>query len=210
MKPLFFSPSPRDVPQYREAIDKLKIDKLLIKYHKAKEAYPLARQWFLERDYTHLIICPDDLIVTEYDIYRLLEDTKYYGVVSGWCINTILDNWEELQDSGLSTSLPKDPPHQSKYEDYNFIPANKIEQDKIIEVKFAGFVLQCTPREIVEKIPFRTSEGCCADACFALDLNKAGIPQYVDTRVKTLHLKIPFSQIQVGKKEKEIRFEPAI
>ena len=211
MRPLLFIPSPRDVPEVKEAISKLKIDKLWVKYYTAEEAYKTARDWFLSRDYTHLLINPDDLIVTPENLDNLLMSATD-RVISGWCINTILDNWKELDQTNISYTMCYDPPSGSTYDSYNFIPVKHIntllsDGKSIIKVKFAGFALTSIPRKIVEEIPFRTSEGCCIDSTFALDLYQKEIDQFVHLRVRTLHMKIPFDEIKTGRLEKQIIFE---
>src|ERR1041385_1129645 len=61
---------------------------------------------------------------------------------------------------------------------------------EIIEVKHQGTALTLFTRKVIEEVPFRSSNGCCIDACLSLDLAKKGIKQYVDLRVRCLHLKI--------------------
>jgi hypothetical protein len=74
-------------------------------------------------------------------------------------------------------------------------------------VKYAGFPPTFIFRKIVEKIPFRTSYGCCTDSCFSLDLDKHKIKQYCDLRVRTRHFDDTYDKIKVGKEVPEIRLE---
>ena len=81
-------------------------------------------------------------------------------------------------------------------EDYHFATILALEVMKeanpnnpIIPVLHQGTMCSFIKREIVEKIPFRTDLGCCVDAMLSHDLYNAGIKQYVDLRVKMLHLK---------------------
>ena len=84
MKPLIFIPSPRNLPKFNECISKVKkYDKLWVKYWEQTQAYMIARDWFLNEDYTHLVIFPDDMIGYEAQIDTLLEHDL--DVVSGWC-----------------------------------------------------------------------------------------------------------------------------
>jgi hypothetical protein len=213
LKPLLFLPSPRDIPEVKESVDKLKIDKLWVKYYPQEEAYQTARNFFLYNyEYTHLVIHPDDLIATQDNLEWILLTTGDDRVMSGWCINTIKDNWQELNDTNISYNLPHDPPAEGVYEDFNFIPVKDIETllsqgTAIIKVKFAGFALCCIPRTIVEQIPFRGDDDCCMDSTFSLDLEAQLMEQFVNMRVRTQHLKIPFNELQTGKKEKQIIYE---
>jgi len=214
MKPLLFIPSPRDIPEVKESISKLKIDKLWIKYHKQEEAYKMARDIFLSEqmnDYTHFIIHPDDMLSTQRDLeYLLLSSSD--SVMSGWCINTIQDNWQELNHTNMSYTITWDTPRRKTYESYNFIPVKdviKLLQDgrAVIKVKFAGFALQLIPRDIIEQIPFSADHDCCVDTCFSLDCDVQGVDQFINLRVRTKHLKRKVDEIQTGKKEPKIIFE---
>jgi len=132
--------------------------------------------------------------------------------MSGWCINTILPNWQELNQSSLSKTLPFNPPNAATYDTYKFMKVKNIENllskgIAIIKVKFSGFALCCIPRIVVEKVPFRGDYDCCMDATFALDLADEGIEQFANLRVRTQHLRREPSELQVGKKEKKIIFE---
>ena len=206
MKPLLFLPSPRDIPQVIESVSKLKIDKLWVKYHPQQEAYDVGRQLFLDTDYTHLIIHPDDLLVKQKDINNLVRDCTRLPeiVVSGYCNCTAgATDWE---DSNISAILPPDPPYLGTYDGFQFTKLADLKKikDIMIEIKFSGFALTAIPRKIVEGIPFRTSGGCCVDSCFSLDLAERGIKQYLDTRVFTTHMRTKFDILQVGKKEKQV------
>ena len=211
IKPLLFIPSPRDIPEVKESISKLKIDKLWVKYCKQEYAYKRARHWFLKSEYTHLIIHPDDMLATQRDLeYLLLSSSD--SVMSGWCINTIQDNWQDLKDTNMSYTITWDTPRRKTYESYNFIPVRDIikllhEGRSIIKVKFAGFALQCIPRRIIEQIPFSADHDCCVDTCFSLDCDAQGVDQFINLRVRTKHLKRKVDEIQTGKKEPKIIFE---
>ena len=129
--------------------------------------------------------------------------------MSGWCINTIKDNWQELQHSNISKTPPHNPPAEGVYDDFNFLTVKQINRflnkgQAIIQVKFAGFALCCIPRVVLEQVPFRGDNDCCMDSTLALDLEGQRIEQFVNLRVRTTHLKIPFKELQTGKKEKEI------
>ncbi len=212
MKPLLFIPSPRDIEIVKESVDKLKIDKLWLKYYPQEEAYVTARDWFLRHyEYTHLIIHPDDLLATQTALEFLLlsADDK---VISGWCINTIKENWEQINDTSISYTLCWDPPRSATYESFNFIPAQHIntllsDGKAIIKVKFSGFALCCIPRNILEQVMFRGDQDCCMDATFAIDLHYYGIDQYCNLKTRTKHLRRSKEEIQVDKKPKRIIFE---
>lgn len=189
------------------------VDQLWIKYYPQREAYSIARDWFLQhKTYSHFLLLTDDVIVLQKDIDQLIENAGY-EVISGWFNQNLTDHAE---DTNFSFSLPPDPPFKATYEGYKFEPIASVKPRRqgsiIIPVLHQGTALTLLSREIIEQVPFRHSEGCCIDSCLSLDLATKGIKQYVDLRVRTLHLKISDemqSRIsEVGKHEPTIEYSP--
>lgn len=215
MKPLIFIPSVRDLPEVKEAVDKLSYDVLWVKYMNQDDAYRIGREYFLKHfkeDYTHLIINPDDLIVTEEQIEHLLTINREQ-VISGWCVHGKTKDPRVGLDTNIARNFYKGEPHKGNYWDYDWITVEQANYlvntgDEVRVVGFSGFAPTIIPRDVVEKIPFRTSEGCCVDSCFAQDLDKLGLKQYVDFRVKTIELKASDLDIygHLGKKEPKVIF----
>lgn len=220
---LVFIPSPRDIPEFNDAVSKIKYDKLWIKYYPQEEAYNRARDWFLDhKQFSHLCILPDDLLMTQEDFDILFKDAQQYDVISGWCRNTIKQtSWyvgppetEETAASNVSFILPPDPPMLGDYNGYQFITLNDIgimtDNVDIVKIKFAGFPPTVISRKVVEQIPFRTSAGCCSDSCFCLDIAEKGIDHYCDLRVRTTHMNASEpTNLLVDKKPRNILFEPS-
>jgi hypothetical protein len=79
----------------------------------------------------------------------------------------------------------------------------------IIPILHQGFALSRLSRRLIEQVPFRTDAGCCVDSCLSLDLMnfRIGITQYVDIRIRMKHLKIPRSELLVGKERAVMLFE---
>jgi hypothetical protein len=214
-RPLLLIPSPRSIETFYDAVDKLKnIDKLWMKYFPQNEAYDLGRNWFLNHpEYESLIILPDDLLVTQKSIDQLIEDSEFYNIISGYCNNTAGDTTNVDSDIAIGT-LPPDPPLRGRYHEFRWntlITLDHISKvgPEIIPVLHQGFALTLIKREIVQRIPFRTSAGCCVDSCLSLDLDRHNIPQFVDLRVKSEHIKTNPDILLVGKQEREMIFEPA-
>lgn len=206
--PVIFIPSPRDIPEFIAATAIIRAPKLWIKYHPQADAYEGAREWFLgQPDFTHLVILPDDLIITQenFDDMKEILNNGNVDVLSGWCQNTIR---EDDSDTCISYKLPPDPPRAGKYEDYGFISMKDVEKTYgFIKILHSGFALTFISRKIVEKIPFRTDYGCCVDSCFSLDLHANQISQFCYLNVKTTHVKTSPDILQVGKKEKSVYLE---
>lgn len=216
MKPLLVIFNPRSIPEFYKAIEKINgISKLWIKYFPQDEAYIKAREFFLQSDYTHFMILPDDLIVTQEDVDAIVNSDESYDSISGWCNNNGRDDTNI--DTNISAFLPPDPPRAATYEGYRWFKIAYIESllskvkdsDVIIPVLHQGFALSRLSRRLVEQVPFRTDAGCCVDSCLSLDLMKfrVGFTQYVDIGIRMKHLKIPRSELLVGKEKAKILLE---
>jgi hypothetical protein len=89
-RPLILITQGRDLPLFLESVENelADYDKLWMKYFSSEDAYIKGRKEFLEnKEYTHLIILSDDLIVTKKDIETLTKDIVEvgYSIISGWC-----------------------------------------------------------------------------------------------------------------------------
>jgi hypothetical protein len=113
--------------------------------------------------------------------------------------------------------MPPAPPRLATYEGYRWFKITEFESllskskntNAIIPVLHQGFALSRLSRRLIEQVPFRTDAGCCVDSCLSLDLMKfrVGFTQYVDIRIRMKHLKIPRSELLVGKEKPEMLFE---
>jgi len=195
VKPLLVILQFRKIPPVIEALKDLKIDKLWVKWYgqlTIPDAYSVARGEFLKRtDYTHFMLVTDDVIVWQKDIDRLIQDAYLFPgaeVISGWFNNDLTDH---ADDTNFSFYLPHDPPCNGSYEAYRFQKIRHFSAKvPMIEVAHQGTALTLLTRRIIEEVPFRSSNGCCNDACLSLDLAAKGIKQFVDLRIRLLHLKI--------------------
>jgi hypothetical protein len=205
----------RNIPQFLDAVSNLKIDKLWMNYYPQHLAYPLARHEFLKREYTHMVILADDLIVKQRDIDILTNECDKYDIISGWCNLWHIGPYKDL--SNISFKLPPDPPAGGSTEAYRFIPSAYMEILKeanpykpVIPVAHQGTALTFIKREIVEKIDLQTDLGCCPDSMLSLNLAKMGITQHIDLRVRMLHLKeFDNPDTLVDKEPSGIKFEAA-
>lgn len=231
MKPLIAIPSPRDYDQVKAAIDLLPADKLWIKYYKPEiDAYDAMREQFLNSDYTHLVIIPDDLVVSLETYIEFVKDIKQFpwDVVSGYC------NLDRTYNSGYTNICPvlvqdkregrtytwftldSFKEEAAKYREENWEKHYKL-PEYMIDVPFAGFPLFSIPRQIVEEIRFRNDmgdghdpNGCCIDVTFCWDAIKEGYRILCDTRLKTIHLKVNDWNVEhfhAGVKPRELRYD---
>ncbi len=189
IKPLLFMPSPRDIPAVKKLWHEIPYDKFIVKYKQEKQAYALGKEFFLKNtDYTHLIICPDDLEVTPEAVEQLISDVKQFGyeTISGYCnLDEVSKDTYAIQPMGRDFS--KDKPHTTKESWYS---KDNLPEDDIIQVGHTGFACQLISRKLFEKLSWIGSSSMGAgnfDWQFSKNCFDLSIPIMVDTRVKLWH-----------------------
>jgi hypothetical protein len=208
VKPLIAIPSPRDINSVYEAVCSVDfIDRLWVKYTRPEyKTYEYIQEFFLSRkQYTHLIIWPDDLVATRDHVWQLLYDILEYDfeVIGGIC--QIDNDW--YYDK-MIISLKALYPNRNdrfryfeKFEDYYWHDKLKPEYEKnpIIRTMWQGFPLTCIRRDVLEQIQFRNDHefndlpkelGCCIDDVFCWDCIQNEIQTFTDLRIRMNHLKI--------------------
>ena len=151
------------------------------------EAYHFAKHYFLmNKRYTHLVICPDDMIV-DCDSFESLK-------------HKVLEyNYSNL--SGVANKAQDDPNVYccQNINDIDYEFANGVNfpyynesniPDEIFQAGFTGFCCQWINRKIMEDVTFNGSSehNNCLDWQFARELNKLEIPLFVDPESKFKHL----------------------
>lgn len=230
MRILVAVPSPRDLKVFDDALAKLNVDKLIVKYYWEFQAYEIIQQQFLaHKEYTHLCLIADDLIVEQQHLNQLMFDIGVYDfpVVCGLCN---LDQSPEHKGM-LNVCIDHMPSIARNQNDRSYVwlvegseqhlelLANK--HPPIIKVLFAGFPCMVIARDVVEQFTFKDDRapatpgkniGCCVDVMTCADLHDLEIPIHCDLRVQMNHLKISDSAIegrQVGIKNPHFYFSLA-
>lgn len=206
MEFLIFIPSPRDIPEIQQALDKIDfIDKFYVKYTKEYPAYQKAQEFFLENDhYSHILICPDDLLIEKEHIIQLIADTMQYNypVIGGLCQ---VDN-DDFKDDMAFSLTPFKPRisdrfrYFEKFDKYFFHDKlrSEYQDNPILRTMWQGFPLTCIRKDVIQEIGFRDDaefkglprgSGCCIDDGFCYDCIQNEIPMYTDLRIRMNHLK---------------------
>jgi len=181
VKPLVCIPSPRDIPDFLEAIKKIPADKYWVKYYPQPEAYDMLRDFFLDHlEYNFMALLPDDLIPTKAAFNILCHDLKWYNlpVLSGIC-NI---DWARQNIYNVRRSFTTAP------EDY-FVTDKTLgeiiqrERGPIIPVKSTNFSWYFIRRDVVHQVPFKGG----VDQEFDKDCERLGIPIHCDLSAKMLH-----------------------
>ena len=213
--PLLCSPSPRDIRNVYEALKNTGHDRLYAKYYPEKTAYNLLRDYFLDHEeYTHFVICPDDLIIQKEHIDVLIKDLEEhpeYPTISGVCNVDLGDNKDMLN---ITQNLPhptRAVPSRKQvgWRFYSWVPKNTRFENPIIRAPFSGFAAMFIDRDTLKRYRFiddAKHNGTpdiltgAIDVMFSNLCAMKNIPQMVDTRVRMKHLKgsTRFFDIQIG------------
>jgi hypothetical protein len=206
---LLTSPSPRKIKPFERKIEALneKYDIFLVKHDFDEiNAYRTIRNFFLEhKEYTHMALIPDDLLVDVKHVDKLVEHItgqgfNDYPVISGVCnfactnkkfFNNMamieygkIDAQAQLEKTGRYDYFK----HIMSRERYNHLKEKmKDKPNRIIRVIFSAFPLTIIRRDVMEKIEFGMNL-MGVDTVFFQSCIKAGIPTFADLDVQTLHL----------------------
>jgi len=203
-----------DYPGIQRALKEIPCDKFIVNYTPYPHPHNLAREFFLShKEYTHLIIQPQDLLVTKEDYLSLIESVKDYDVLSCVC-NVEREGHPDHHKWNICKKIPSKD-RLKRY--YNWFP----ETDKklgIVQVEFQGMAFTIISRNIIERhtldgewifkgaihsgigqylaAPDLTFCHCC------LDLN---IPIYTNTDIRLIHYSNHKPNL-VGKREASTTF----
>lgn len=200
-KPLIFIPSPRDLPLFHKAINRIHCDKYWVKYTPYKlQPYRQAHQFFLEHsEYTHFVICPDDLYVTPEGVDRLFELSRKYPVIMGICNMNNSD-----YPDGYVAMTKNLPVIDKKTRVYQCYKRHEL-TGKIMTVPWCGTPFAVCDRKTTEKLDFTLPEEFVAggyDVLLANQLHDLNIPLRVDSGVFFRHDRVlkDHETFAVGKK----------
>lgn len=187
IQPLIASPSPRDIVVVKKALDKIPVDKLIVKYYREKEAYKIIRDFFLEhKEYTHCVICPDDLVVTDKVFQKLKSEVERtrLPVLAGICNLS----WNELNRCSFCMNVSG-----FNFVDKETLPLlEPITKHDILQVGHEGFACTFISREVMEEVSFEgmnEDKDAHFDWAFSLECARLGIPLHVYLDAKIIHLK---------------------
>lgn len=204
---LLTSPSPRKIKTFEQKIKLLnqKYDIFLVKFDFVEvNAYKTIRDFFLShKEYTHLAIIPDDLLVDVKHIDKLVQDLteRDYPVLSGisnfaCTTKRFFNNMTCIEYGKIDAYMRMKKTGRYDYfkdimsrERYNEIKEQmKDKPNRIIRVTISSFPPTVIRRDIVEKLEFGTNL-MGVDTDFFQKCINAGVDTYADLDVQTTHLK---------------------
>ena len=191
MNPLLFMPSPRDIPQVKQAWTKLPYDKFIVKYKNQKEAYAEGREFFLQHEeYDYIVICADDLVIQPEDLETLLKDVQEFKFkqLDGICpLDETMPEFYACQPLGCDVSG-----NQPQMGYGCWYMKETIPDDTYLRVGHSGAVCRVIERELFTKLTFTggndTKDGWF-DFGMTKEMNELKVPIMVNTTVLMEHLR---------------------
>ena len=191
-------------------MEKIPCDKLFINYIPYPWPHRIARDYFLTHpEYTHLMIIPNDLIVTLKDYRKMVRNIDNYPMIDVICGVCNVDTEQEKDYWAICQNLPA-----LGSMDYQWYPSKIKEylQGAIIRVPFAGMPFMCMARHVIEGLTRNEArpgydgtelfgkDGFATDVHLCHNLWNNHIPIYCDTSIEMLHLRYKYDML-VGKKD---------
>jgi len=194
------------------AMNKIPHDKLWVKYVGYQhDPYGQWLQYFKEnKEYTHIAICPDDIMLHAKGVRELWSKAQNGHIVSAM-VNVSKNDFECPYRTSWTIACTKNLPSLKFPRNYDWYTMGELDKlrngSSLVPVPHTGVAFMILTRSLVEKISFKGDRGSLNDAKpsaydvgISHDLNDMGIKQYVDTDVFIAHFRYG-SEIQNGKKE---------
>lgn len=158
-------------------------------YERLKDAYNVLRSYFLEKDYTHLMVIEQDVIVPKDTIQRLLNHKK--DIVSGLYYLKDLPCVMVGEVKDVPPGREREFRFEKKAYFYDFIDKKKLNGD-LIEIFAAGLGCCLIKKEVLEKIEFRIDRNGNIfkghnDMAFHFDCRAKGYQVFLDSSIECEH-----------------------
>ena len=218
INPLLFYMNIADYEEIKKDLKEIPCDQYHTNYMPYPMPHNLAREFFINhKEYTHLIVCPQDLHAKKQHYEKLIKTIKEtnFDVISSVC------NVERPGHRTLSHKwniCKKIPSKDRTRRYYNWVPIT-AKLLGIMQVEFQGFAFTAISRKVMERISIvdgeplfrgathKTNERFSAapDLTFCHNCKAAGIPIYANTDIRITHYANHLPHL-VGKKDATIDF----
>ena len=190
------------MPSFRLAINKIPHDKLWIKYTGYNlDPYGQWLQYLKEHpEYTHIAICPDDLIPHPKGVEKLWKEAQKGTIVSA-CANVDKNTFDCPYRTSWPITATKNLPSLKFPRNYDWYTWHELKEQRngkgsLVQVKHSGVAFMILSRAIIPKIGFCGDMGSLSeqkpsayDVGISHDLINQNIPQYIDTDVFFAHFR---------------------
>ena len=187
MQPLIFIPKVRDIEAVKDSWYLLHDDKLIVENMPEMEAYHFAKHYFLlHEEYTHLVICPDDLIIDYFSYEELKRKVLEYNLSN---LSGIANKSQDESNVYCCQSIQDVDYQFSNGGTFPYYNKSNIPK-AMFQAGFGGFCCQWISRDLMKEVTFDGSSehNNCLDWQFARELNGIGEQLLVDPTSIFKHL----------------------
>ena len=188
-------------------------DKLWVKYVGYQhDPYGQWLKYFDEHpEYTHVAICPDDMMPHPKGVQRLWDTARKEGIIVSACANVDKNTFDCPYRTSWPIAATKNLPSLKFPRNYDWYTWHELKETRngkgsLVQVRHSGVAFMILSREMVNKISFKGDKGylnvnkpSAYDVGISHDLEELGEKQYLDTDVFFAHFRYG-SKIQNGKK----------
>ena len=211
MKPLLVIMNPRQIPECMDAFRALDVRRAWLSNYTEWELVSVMDSLVRDEsiDFTHLVLCADDCVVSQAALDAVLEVADGLPVVTGYCR---LDH-QHPEVNITRRPLMGDVPVAGAYDFYRYDQVTTHEAE-VLPTGFVGFALTCMTREMWRQFPFgvfgNAQQAWSSDFHLSMRLRDAGVPMVAARDGYVVHVKEQWQRLdQAHEKRLLIGEEPA-
>ena len=211
MKPLLVIMNPRQIPECIDAFKSLDVRRAWLSNSTEWELVSVMASLVRDEsiDFTHLVLCADDCIVSQAALDAVLEVADGLPVVTGYCR---LDQ-QHPEVNITRRPLMGDVPVAGAYDFYRYDQVTTHEAE-VLPTGFVGFALTCMTREMWRELPFgvfgSAQQAWSSDFHLSMRLRDAGVPMVAARDGYVVHVKEQWQRLdQAHEKRLLIGEKPA-
>lgn len=211
MKPLLVIMNPRQIPECMDAFRALEVRRAWLSNYTEWELVSVMDSLVRDEaiDFTHLVLCADDCVVSQAALDAVLNVAQGQDVVTGYCR---LDH-QHPEVNITRRPLMGDVPVPGAYDFYRYDQVTTHEAE-VLPTGFVGFALTCMTREMWREFPFGVFGGAqqswSSDFHLSMRLRDAGVPMVAARDGYVLHVKEQWQRLdQAYEKRLLVGEEPA-
>ena len=211
MKPLLVIMNPRQIPECVDAFLALDVRRAWLSNYTEWGLVSVMASLVRDEsiDFTHLVLCADDCIVSQAALDAVLDVADGLPVVTGYCR---LDH-QHPEVNITRRPLMGDVPVAGAYDFYRYDQVATHDAE-VLPTGFVGFALTCMTREMWREFPFgvfgSAQQAWSSDFHLSMRLRDAGVPMVAARDGYVVHVKEQWQRLdQAPEKRLLIGEKPA-
>lgn len=194
--PILFVMNPRHIDECVASLAALDIRRAWLQNWTEWQLQDVIRDLVADPDlaFSHMILCADDVVVTQGAIDAVIAHADDHDVVTGYCR---LDSGHPLVNI-TRRPLMGSIPSAGAYDFWSYADAAAY-PDPVIPTGFVGFALTCMSRDMWTRFPFgafgAATQSWSSDFHLSMRLRDAGVPMVAARAAYVEHVKERWNQL---------------